>query len=426
MQRENVSSPFTPELARQLALVADECKACGLCVKQCKFLQSHGNPREIAMGYGPDQQQLSYWCSLCHLCTAVCPFGVDPARMFLEMRREALSQGQGTFPAHRVIRNYEKRGVSPRYSYYALPEKCDTVFFPGCGLSGTRADKVIKLFHHMEKKISGLGIVLDCCTKPSHDLGNHEFFEAMFSDLQRYLLDHGVSKVIVACTNCYKVFRKYGGELHVITAYEALDEDFPVAVVRDAGPVTVHDPCAVRFEESIHLAVRSLLGKAGLEVEEMEHSRQKTICCGEGGSVGFLKPDLAETWSETRRVEAMGRTMLTYCAGCANYLNPVTPTYHLLDLLFEPEATLAGTAKVSRAPFTYLNRLKLKRYFRKNLAAAVRRERSPAMDQRGKKVGSLKRIGLLVLLVGAIVAVRARGLDEYLNQEILWVSEISG
>ena len=53
------------------------------------------------------------------------------------------------------------------FSYYALPEGCNTVFFPGCTLSGTRSEKVILTYQRLKKSIPSLGIVLDCCTKPS-------------------------------------------------------------------------------------------------------------------------------------------------------------------------------------------------------------------------------------------------------------------
>jgi hypothetical protein len=98
-----------------------------------------------------------------------------------------------------------------------------------------------------------------------------------------------------------------------------------------------------------------------------------------------------------RRDEAGGRTTLTYCAGCANYLNPLIPTYHLLDLVFEPRATMAGKIRVSRSPFTYLKRLKLKRYFRNNLDAAVSRERPKNLDKRSGKGGILKRVAVIIV-----------------------------
>lgn len=398
----------------------EKCTACGLCQKECAFLKKYGKPKEIAESYEPDRDfAMAFECSLCNLCTAVCPFKLNPADMFLAMRRDAVQRGKGEFPEHQVIRNYEKQGFSSRFSYYGLPRDCETVFFPGCGLPGTRPDKVIKLFTHLRQSIPALGIVLDCCTKPSHDLGDQNFFATMFFELKEYLLTHGVKKVIVACPNCYKVFHQYGGELAVITAYEALlDAGLPV-LSRVSGAVTVHDPCAIRFESAIHDTARDLLAQKGLQVEEMKHHHQKTICCGEGGSVGFLTPELSQNWSGMRKEEAKGRTILTYCSGCANYLNPVTPTFHLLDLIFEPEATMSGKAKISRAPFTYLNRLKLKKYFQKNLDAVTTRERPKTLDKRPSKGGILKRLMIVLLLIGAIIGVRAAGLEQYLDQERL-------
>ena len=410
----------TSPLAEHLAWMVEKCTACGLCRKECAFLKKYGKPQEIAQSYDPDRDSaMAFECSLCNLCTAVCPFKINPAAMFLAMRREAVRQGKGEFPEHQAIRSYEKQGFSSLFSYYGLPQGCDTVFFPGCGLPGTRPDKVIKLFAHLRQGIPTLGIVLDCCTKPSHDLGDQDFFETMFFELKRYLLEKGVTTVIVACPNCYKVFRQYGGQLTVTTAYEAILKTGLPTGNRVSGAVTVHDPCAIRFEDFIHDAARDLLDRKGLHVEEMKHHHTKTICCGEGGSVGFLTPELSKNWSGMRKEEAKGRTILTYCSGCANYLSPVTPTYHLLDLIFEPEATMSGKARISRSPFTYLNRLKLKRYFRRRVECATSRERPKSLDKRPAKGGLLKRMAVILLLVGAIIGVRALDLEQYLDQEKL-------
>ena len=407
-------------LSEHLAWMIEKCNACGICQKECPFLKKYGRPKEIAQSYDPDRDSaMAFECSLCNLCTAVCPLKINPAAMFLAMRREAVQQGKGEFPEHQPIRNYEKQGFSSRFSYYGLPRDCDTVFFPGCGLPGTRPDKVIKLFCHLQKSIPALGIVLDCCTKPSHDLGDQSFFETMFFELKKYLLDHGVKKIIVACPNCYKVFKQYGGELSVTTAYETILKTGLPAKSLVSGTVTVHDPCAIRFEDSIHDAARDLLKTKGLQVEEMKHHHQKTICCGEGGSVGFLIPELSQNWSGMRKEEAKGRTILTYCSGCANYLSPVTPTFHLLDLIFEPEATMSGKAKISRSPFTYLNRLKLKKYFRSHIDSAISRERPKSLDKRPAKGGMLKRLLVIFVLVGTVIGVRAANLEQYLDQEKL-------
>ncbi|MFV0437758.1 MAG: VTT domain-containing protein [Desulfopila sp.] len=404
-----------------LTRVAEDCRACGICVKHCAFLTSYGNPRELAQRYQTTQPDSSaFACSLCNLCTSLCPFGVDPARMFLAMRRMRTVENGGIARAYSVLRSYERRGLSPRFSSYGLPNGCDTVFFPGCALPGTRPDTTIKLFEHLRHRTPELGIVLDCCTKPSHDLGDQVFFAAMFDNLKRFLLDHDISKVIVACPNCYKVFRRYGTPLIVTSAYEELDWDFQVTAIAGEGTVTIHDPCAVRAEVTIHDAVRSLLGKTGLSIAEMPHTRETTICCGEGGAVGFCQPELARKWGSTRQDEAQGRTIITYCAGCTSFLNRLTPTSHLLDLLFEPEKALAGKARVSRSPFTYLNRLRVKKYFQKNLTVKTSGQRStvkppPAM----KKKTFAKPLALLAALVAVIVAVHATGLHAYFDQDRL-------
>lgn len=366
------------QLTELIATISEKCIDCKLCQKECRFLGTYGNPKSIAKSYDPAdraEQSKPFECSLCGLCTAVCPVDIDPARTFLEMRRETARSANAQFPEHSLILAYERRGTSRRYTWYALPQGCDTVFFPGCTLSGTRPERVKDLYDHLRKSIPDLGIVLDCCTKPSHDLGRDGFFQSTFGELKAYLLENGIRNVLVACPNCHKIFREWGGELSTRTVYEFLAEDGLPEMQNLSGSVTIHDPCAVRFETSIHGAVRHLTEKTGLKVEEMDHHGERTLCCGEGGAVGFLAPEHAKAWCSLRKDEARGRRIITYCASCSNLLGRTTPTAHVLDLLFEPEATLSGTVKVSRTPVTYWNRLRLKSWFRKNVNAPVTRER---------------------------------------------------
>ena len=138
-------------------------------------------------------------------------------------------QGIALFPEHKTLLGYEKLGTSKRYSYYALPEGCSTVFFPGCGLPGTRPKRTLQVFNHLRRSIPDLGIVLDCCAKPSHDLGREDFFNFLFGEMRDYLLRNGVRTVLTACPNCFRVFKEYGSGLSVRTAYEVLAEQGPPA-----------------------------------------------------------------------------------------------------------------------------------------------------------------------------------------------------
>ena len=365
-------------LSKIYKTISEECVECGLCAKECSFLREYGSPKRIAEAFdfsGKKYQDMAYACNLCNLCTAICPKGLDPAAMFLEMRREAVHRGMEDHPEHKGVLGYERRGTSKRYSWYGLPENCDTVFFPGCTLSGTRPQKTLAFYQYLTQHIPSAGIVLDCCTKPSHDLGRQHYFQTMFDEMKTFLLKSGVKKILVACPNCYKVFKQYAGEMTVTTAYEFMANDGIGSRAQTGETVTVHDPCVLRFEEAIQLAVRQLLTKQGLTVREMRHNRKKTLCCGEGGSADCMAPSFSDNWGKLRKKEVNGNRTFTYCAGCANKLQPLMPTSHLMDLMFEPEKALAGKARVSKPPMTYLNRLWLKHRLKKTVGASITRER---------------------------------------------------
>ncbi len=360
------------------------CIECGSCVRECEFLRRHGTPARVAEKFLAGSEDLGrtpFECSLCGLCAAVCPLDLDPKAMFLDLRRKAVRQGLGRFAAHARLMGYEARGASPLFSWYGLPEGCDTVFFPGCTLPGTRPAVTRQLFARLAATVPRLGVVLDCCAKPSHDLGREERFGALFPEMLRWLAERGVRRVLTACPNCHKVWTAYGGDIRPVTVYEHLAALGPGGIpalepAPGAPPATtLHDPCPLRREAGVQAAVRELVRGLGLSPREMKHHGAKTVCCGEGGTVGALAPDLSGGWGDLRRTEARGELVLTYCAGCVNYLGARMRAAHVLDALFFPRRTLDGRARVAKSPMTYLHRLRLKRWFRRHLRTAHERTR---------------------------------------------------
>ncbi|OPY90053.1 MAG: succinate dehydrogenase/fumarate reductase iron-sulfur subunit [Syntrophus sp. PtaU1.Bin208] len=363
-------------LSAKIKEISEGCIRCQACQKECAFLSKYGKPGEIADACNPTVDQslsMAFECSLCRLCAAVCPAKINPAEMFLEMRRERMRRDPHPHPEHKGLLAYEKTGNSKLFSCYALPADCDTVFFTGCTLPGTRPEQTLQLYRKMQRTIPGLGVVMECCNKISHDLGRQEHFQAMFEKMRSYLVSQGVKKVIAACPNCYRMFAGKG--LSVITAYEVLAEHPDSETLSGEQIIAVHDPCGLRFKEQAQAAVRHLVTQRGGTIEELRHHGRRTNCCGEGGSVGRLSPELAGNWGKRIRDEAGGRRILTYCAGCANSLSRLTPTSHIVDFVLDPEGALTGRAKVSKAPMTYLNRLILKWRFRKTIDAPVIRHR---------------------------------------------------
>jgi len=406
LQHTVESSTIRPQLSQQLEVVSANCIQCQICVNECQFLQHHGDPKTLADSYNPaDEKYLNipFECSLCELCTAVCPHGVTPPELFLEMRREAFVRGENDRPEHRRLRSYENKGTSKRFSWYALPGNCDTIFFPGCALAGTRSELTLKVFAHLQKTIPTVGIVLDCCTKPSHDLGDEDYFTAMFNEMKNYLLDQGIKTILLACPNCDKVFKKYGTEFAVHTIYEILNRsNFNPPPLLAGATVVLHDPCTARFNPTAQNSVRELLKKQGVEIVPQQHSGKTTFCCGEGGAVNCLKPTRSGNWTEKRIDEAAGTPIVSYCAGCTQILGQQTKTRHILDLIF---TNPADEVKVAKTPLTYFKRLQLKKRLQSDLSAATIRERPLQLPRRETSRGKNRRLILvttaaLILLPG--------------------------
>jgi Fe-S oxidoreductase len=301
--------------------------------------------------------------------------------MFLEIRRESDRRDKWNDPSSCIYLGFEKRGISPHLTYYALPEACDTVLFPGCALSATRPETVCSLFNQLRKKTPGLGMVLDCCTKPSHDLGRSDFFETVFGEMRHYLLTHGVRRVLTACPSCYKVFKSHGGDLRVETVYQALAAEQPLSRADTRQTVTIHDPCVLRFDAPVQRAVRALASARGLHIEEMPHHGPKTFCCGEGASVRCTAPELAATWERRRAAEADGRPIITYCAGCDASLGKTVETRHILDILYPRRQAAGRQRSVPGFPRTCWNRQWLKHYASTAIVSKFSRERQKIPQQ---------------------------------------------
>ena len=408
-----MNTSLRPELTAMLAGEFGGCTGCGVCVSECGFLKLYGSPRDIARSYDPDDPKknaVCFKCSLCSLCSAVCPEGLDPKALFLEMRREAVDRGYGSFPEHKGLLGYERTGTSKRFSWYGLPQGCDTIFFPGCALPGTRPAATFAVYEKLKEAIPALGLVMDCCTKPSHDLGRQQYFSEMFGEMAAWLEAQGIRRILVACPNCYKVFSDYAPQFRTETVYEQLAATWPGSAAQISSPaVTIHDPCVVRFASAPQEAARALVSGAGRRIEEMPHTRKTALCCGEGGTVGALAPDLVDGWRGRRAEEAADRQVITYCAGCTNHLGKRLNVTHVLDMVCD-------TPKPSTGPITYLNRLRLKSRFKRQVPALITRERTISS---GNRSGALRPLLILAAIVAAILLVRVSGVSQYLEPEKL-------
>ncbi|MBI3376634.1 MAG: (Fe-S)-binding protein [Betaproteobacteria bacterium] len=201
------------------------------------------------------------------------------------------------------------------------------------------------------------------------DLGFQEDARRLAEASAKLVVASGAKTLVTCCAESYAAFKngfpRLGvslGGLRVLHITEYLDE-----LIRDGrlkprssanALVTYHDPCKLgRLSETytpwqgewrrvlnvMYIAVpprpvlygtegnydaprRLLQSIAGVEVVEMERSREYSYCCGAGGGAKEAYPDFAEKTAGDRLTEAEATgasVMVTACATCQRHLSAV-------------------------------------------------------------------------------------------------------
>jgi hypothetical protein len=98
-------------------------------------------------------------------------------------------------------------------------------------------------------------------------------------------------------------------------------------------------------------------------VEELEFSRGTTRCCGLGGRIASVDPDLAGEIGR-RRVAECNHPVITYCASCrASLYGAGAGALDLAEFLLARDVGAAAAKKPPGRMMRYVNRLRLKRAF---------------------------------------------------------------
>ncbi|MEO0249876.1 MAG: heterodisulfide reductase-related iron-sulfur binding cluster, partial [candidate division WOR-3 bacterium] len=127
-------------------------------------------------------------------------------------------------------------------------------------------------------------------------------------------------------------------EISVLSLYRLMNE--AGIRVKTGERLTVHDSCADRRAHGPQAGkdVREMLD--GSELAEMKHHGKKSICCGSGGVVSLVDPELFIKRAR-RRVHEFKETgaqrMITACMTCAYTLSQVSRPHqvaHFLELAF--------------------------------------------------------------------------------------------
>lgn len=327
---------------------ADRCLQCECkdCVGECEFLDDYcEHPKELMqklLDNPEDNIDMSYFCNLCDTCTVYCPNEFELADIFLQIRRELVRQGAGPLEGHNPVTKFHQPLGFSSFFTTKLNDKqageTKRVFFPGCSLSSYAPDVVQETYQYLQDNLPGTGFVLKCCGAPTNMVGQEDKFENRFQDLIADVRALGADEIITACPDCtHNIIDHKPDDIKVTPLYEVLDEiGIPKERkgVAEGKTIAIHDSCTARHFPKIHESVRNIAQDLGLEIDEFEHNREDTRCCGFGGMVLLANQDLS-TDVMARRASQTDREVVTYCAACRESMAMVDkPAYHLLEFIF--------------------------------------------------------------------------------------------
>lgn len=337
------------------------CQDCGKCTSACPLalIGKDFSPRALASSViagnidSPLVQKDVWACLTCGLCFDRCPSAVNFPEFIRDIRYLFKRAGMDGHEAHggffqSLMRTMTSPGLKPqRWSWLPKDIRLDAsskvLFFGGCA-------PYFDLFFRNHLGVQTCTILVDslrllnffdiqpvllederCC---GHDLlwsGDRENFIRLARLNADSIHRLGVEEVVTACPECYRTlahdYPEYGVELNVKVThiYELLENEIAKGAVdfsETDRKLTFQDACRLSRLEGRANLPRQLLGRlkpAGFQ--EMEHSGEAAICCGNCAWTGCDAFSKALQVKRLREARATGCDLLvTSCPKCQIHL----------------------------------------------------------------------------------------------------------
>jgi Fe-S oxidoreductase len=310
-----------------------------------------------------DILQRIYSCTGCRSCEQQC--GVYHHDHIFEvvqaLRTEAVTQGLLN-PAYTIMIDNLRRNDSvfdkPKSergewakgtgAKEATSNTVDVLFHAGCLFSFDSElwnvpRSVIKLMRAAGVNAGIMGKEEACCGGRAYEIG----YTGEFTKYAQHCIDTfnslGVSKVITSCSDCYSTFKTLYPKLnkkmnfetmHVLEFLEQLIKESKLGFSRRIPlKVTYHDPCHLgrHLSQGVYDPPRKVLTSIpGIELVEMERTRENAWCCGAGAGVSQANPELA-LWTANERLKEAKSTgadaLVTSCGWCERNFRDAAKEY---------------------------------------------------------------------------------------------------
>jgi Fe-S oxidoreductase len=318
----------THEFVQEYTLL--ECIQCGRCTGGCPVSMKTGlNIRGIIYEtLVEDFMDVSgmgvLWdCTNCLTCTTRCPKDIKPADVIIGLRGHVVEEGKEVPPQIRdALMSAFTRGNTLGFAtddreQWAEPlefevknvldeGETDLLFYVGCTPAyDPRIQPVTRalatVFQRASMDFGTLGIDEMCCGNEIRRIGESEGFESMVEEFHEMGQEFEASRMVTASPHCFNTFKNEYGDmpfpvLHYTQLLADLLEGGGLAFQNEIHKkVTFHDPCFLGKHNNIYEEPRYILQQIpGLEFEDLDRSRERSLCCEGGGG---------RMWAEGTNIE---------------------------------------------------------------------------------------------------------------------------
>lgn len=365
------------EYKRRQLLEMDACTNCGMCVEVCPAVEASGDGRlsgvyrieglrrllrrrsgllarllkkEDLSEKMTDFGRTVFSCTLCSNCQEVCPVGLGLKDMWCSARADIVHEESGPQKITMIRDNLlssrnvfdeenEERAEwvedlrDPPDDGY-VRDRAEVVYFTGCVASFfPLAQKIpmnlAEIFEMCDVDFTLLGEDEWCCGFPLLGAGLKEYMQEFIDHNMNAVRSRGARKIVFACPSCYQMWKEhYPPEFEIAHATEFMKDLIQNRQLNAPGlnlKVTYHDPCdlgrGARVFDAPRQVIRSL---PGVELVELPENRENCRCCGGGGNLEMIDPDLSREITRLKIEDVLSTGAQAVVTGCQQCVRTMT------------------------------------------------------------------------------------------------------